>query len=621
MAPTLQRVRSIRKTIMYTTLVLFIFIVVIGIYLVINDQYDEGIWNVSNKIQLITQNVTLNEYKLPIDIQTLSQKLNLPTTIDTQTTTESPLNIDTLELIPSNNSIHHENLTQNLDKEKDIINIPTQSTPTHLSYTQQLTKHILNAEATNGHIPHSWEDLNNQQFCSIHKSDPKHQKFLETIYDLQFTRSCNINEHKFLIYDVNLENARGLGASLFGYFCRYLTVALQLNRTLLFHGQFDWTIGAEYCNNTNGMECYFLPLSHCDPRDILEQVSKTDTTEYHEGKNPENCRFGTNGIDTECEYKVIYINKRRTPKPMLQKGISDFGVKNFRMKIFELESIMIGFFLRPQPNVKQIIYEKILNSVNKSLDGKENIDDINASQYISMPIRASDKCRNIHNVTQKRYKHRPEITCFTPIEYMFMMNVLKIYSKMELKGVILTSEDNSFLEQVVYFMKNDNRSLVKHWNVILNTEDYSVGEGTTTYRRTKKLYNVSLDDKLGTSLGTDHIVSALSSLILQVHLETEYLLWLYESSWTELMWNWLAILNCNVMAERHKAEYNKCCKLLTSGYIHTRKHNRIELPPDIYQQVHDEQGLDEDEFHDKYGIWYAENTMCHIQGSKKRVAK
>ena len=168
-------------------------------------------------------------------------------------------------------------------------------------------------------IPQSWEDLNNQQFCSIHKFDKKHQKLLRTIYDLQFTRSCNINENKFLIYDVGLENARGLGASLFGYFCRYLTVALQLNRTLLFHGQFDWTIDAKYCHNTNGMECYFLPLSHCDPRDILEQVSKTDANEYHQGKNPENCTFGANGISTECKYKVIYINKNRTPKPMLQK--------------------------------------------------------------------------------------------------------------------------------------------------------------------------------------------------------------------------------------------------------------------------------------------------------------
>ena len=135
MANAPKRVRSLRKTIMYTTLVLFIFIAVIGIYLVIHDEYDEGIWNVSNNIQLITQNITLNQYKLPMDIQTLSQRLGLPTTIDTQTTTKSPLNIHTLE--------HMDTHKTSMDENIDPITIDPKCNPsaiyttTHIKYHQR----------------------------------------------------------------------------------------------------------------------------------------------------------------------------------------------------------------------------------------------------------------------------------------------------------------------------------------------------------------------------------------------------------------------------------------------------------------------------------------------------
>ena len=665
--------KSTRKVLMYTTLALFIFIGVIMVYLVVTDQYDDTtmLWNLDS-LQLITTNVS-KQYKSPPHIPNLQENLqidetppietsqndkyNTTTTQQAQPITSKPPQVPTNEnetiLANPSNPANNTKATQYISslpqpiesnpKPENQTNQPhitqPQSTQLHQNQSASLntTKNpnpidiqatippkttLITVPSPNDHFPPSWEEMNDQQFCSI-QNDTRHKYLMQVMYNQQFTRSCNISENKFLIYDVVLEKTRGLGASVFGYLCRYMTVALQLNRTFLLHGQFDWTLDVKYCENTNAMECYFLPLSTCDPVDILSQVTnESDITQFHQGSNPTDCRFGANDIYnnlTECESKIILINKRKTPKPMLQKAISDFAQEHFRMKIFEFEAILVAFFLRPQPNIRRIVYDKIQKSINKSLNG--DVDNLNPSEYISMPIRASDKCRNIGNITHKHYTHKAETSCFVPVEYMLIMNVLKTYSEQMLKGVILTSEDSEFVQEVIDFMRNDNRSLVKDWNVILNTEDYSVGEGTTTYKQTKRRYHEKDYDEIGTSFYTDHIVSALSSLMLQLHLETEYLVWLYESSWTELMWNWLAILNCNINKERHKVNYNKCCKLLTSGYIHHRDHNKIELPKEMWFAARKRDNLTAEKFHDKYGIWYSDKGYCHIAGSKNRVAK
>eukprot|EP01084_Bolivina_argentea_P106005 189832_1 len=560
---------TVTKTLKLTSLALFLFMCVIAMYLVANDKFDENI-SQNNDLQII---------------------------------------------ITDNN-----NLQQQPQKPAIIL-----SNPITQKHTQPLN-HIIDEHTTTPSTtiqslnPLSWQQLNDQQFCSIHKNT-SHQKLLQDIYKQQFNRDCNDPSTKFIIYDIWLEKTRGLGASLYGYLCRYMTVALQTNRILLLHGTFDWTENKGYCKGKNAMECYFLPLSNCDSIDILAQTNTSDPTQFHQGKNPSNCIFGDNDPYknlSHCQQRVILINARRTPKPLFQKPISIFAEQHWNMKIFEFESILVAFFMRPQQIISEIIDEKLQKSINKSLNG--SIDDLDPSRYISMPIRASDKCKNIGTITQKHYTHKAETSCFTPIEYVLLMNAMRYYSNTSLIGVILTSEDNEFVKQVVNIMRYDNRSNVSDWNVILNTEDYSVGEGTTTYKNTKRLYHAELNSEIGTSLYTDHIVSALSSLMLQLRLETEYLIWLYESSWTELMWNWLAILNCNVNKKKHIPNYNKCVKLLTSGYIHWRDHNKVEFAADIWEKIKKD-NLTVTQFYNKFGLWYSHKSYCHIQGSKNRVAK
>lgn len=519
--------------------------------------------------------------------------------------------MDNLQVIKQFNIEYLSNYTRHSKLHTKII-------PKYLNINQSTTTTNANIRI-NKNIPSSWIELNNQQFCSIHPNTNQ-QSVIERIHSLQFTQNCSHPLTKFLIYDIALEATRGLGASLYGWLVRYMVVAMQTNRILLWHGQFDWTQNVSYCANKNAMECYFMPLSHCNPMNILSTINRSDTTQYYEGNNPKHCVFGSNNRFnnlSQCMERVIFINKK-PQKPLLQRPISEFAQRNFRMKIFEFEAILVSFFLRPQPMVKHIIYKKINKSLYNSLHSQ--ITAFNASQYISLPIRASDKCKNIQTITHKQYTHMAEVTCFTPFEYVKLMNVMREYSDNELRGVIITSEDALFVQDVINVMQYENVSNVSDWNIILNTEDFSVGEGTTTYKRTQIKYNASLREGVRTSLETDNIISAMSSLLLQLHFETEYLLWLYESSWTEMMWNWLAVLNCNVNKTKHVADKNKCVKLLNTGYIHKRKHNGVEFSEDIWKKLKRE-NVSEQEFYDKHGVWYKSNSFCSIAGSKNRIAK
>ena len=68
------------------------------------------------------------------------------------------------------------------------------------------------------------------------------------------------------------------------------------------------------------------------------------------------------------------------------------------------------------------------------------------------------------------------------------MNAIEYLTDGTIGSVILTSEDDAFLDKVVEAMANRTVSNVSRWNVIRNSEDFSVGEGTTTYCDTQKVH-------------------------------------------------------------------------------------------------------------------------------------
>ena len=471
-----------------------------------------------------------------------------------------------------------------------------------LKYFQQVSLHLytipelfIQFSVKNNICPASddlitWEQLNNEQFCKIEQSSSfsNQQKLLEYITDLQFNIDCNDKRNKYIVINMDIFRIMGLGAAL-GSISKYFVVSLQLNRTLLIRGQYIWAeLASDYCNDTIGMECYFLPLSNCNADDILSTVNTSDITQYHQG-SPNDCIFGSYNRKkqnlTHCVSRVIDIKEGKI-NPAIFRFINQWSNRMFGLHHNELIAVLKAFMTRPQLYVRNIVYRKISKSIQKSLNG--DVNKLNASQTVSLPIRASDKCKNINNITHQSYYTTPEIECFTPNEYLDLLNTIQLYADNTIDTVILTSEDQLFLKQMIDTIQNNENSNVKHWNIITNTEDYSVGEGTISFEKTARKSNLTINENMWTSLYTDPIISALSSLMLQIHLDSEYLVYGDSSSWTTLMWEWSGSLNCNIHPERHVFRGNKCIKLSTPGYIHSKmKRKHIYFSEDIGSKIVD----------------------------------
>eukprot|EP01084_Bolivina_argentea_P072019 130809_1 len=204
-------------------------------------------------------------------------------------------------------------------------------------------------------IPSSWEDLSHQQFCPIPQTATNLKQFLQFIYETQFGRDCNDPNQRFVIYDVKIEAGSGLGASLLGNLKRYFAVSLMLNRTFLLTGAYDWSFDRPYCQGKDGMECYFLPVSNCNPIDILQNPSldRQNPFVYYKGPRPKDCIFGNNIVQnanlTHCPHKVIHVDKGDPSYVLLNGEIRSWIQAKFGIGMMAYEAMIPAFFLRPQP--------------------------------------------------------------------------------------------------------------------------------------------------------------------------------------------------------------------------------------------------------------------------------
>eukprot|EP01084_Bolivina_argentea_P227062 383507_1 len=125
---------------------------------------------------------------------------------------------------------------------------------------------------TDSSIP-TFEQLQEELLCSINKNNPKYaiyKKLLSHIYQLQFKQSSdqcyNDPSTKYYIIE-NPCPGTGLFAGLRCWIA-YFSESIFRNRTFLFHGKYNFAPNT-YCenvtnNDTNNMECYFLPISSCN---------------------------------------------------------------------------------------------------------------------------------------------------------------------------------------------------------------------------------------------------------------------------------------------------------------------------------------------------------------------
>ena len=448
------------------------------------------------------------------------------------------------------------------------------------------------------------------------------QRHLEFIYKIQFQQDCNDPNTQFLIYDIEMEAKQGLGASILGNIKRYFSASLIAGRVFLLTGQHDWASDMPYCQSFDAMECYFLPISKCNPKEILNKYKGTDY--YFEGRVPDNCSFGnTDKKLPKCDWTVMHITQKLRRYIMLNGEIRDWIRKDFKLSMMGWESLVTQYFMRPRPEIRKIIYDKISKSISKSFNGQIPAT-LTTSNMIAWPIRASDKCKFIDKMTGKKYVHKPEIDCFTPVEHIRVMNAFNYFTDYQQWTLIFTSEDEVFLDKVAELMMDKSISNVTNWGYIRNTEDFSVGEGTTTYKATVQKFNQALDGEIGTSLETDHIVSALSSLMFQVHLEPKYIVYGDSSTWLKLMWKWLNYMNCNIKPEYHRdVEQAKCVELASPGYLHFYgkfPYKFVKFSHELWNRLRKE-NLEPDAFEKKFGInitKYGWDEWCE-RGFKRKM--
>ena len=174
--------------------------------------------------------------------------------------------------------------------------------------------------------------------------------------------------------------------------------------------------------------------------------------------------------------------------------------------------------------------------------------------------------------------------------------------------MILTSEDDDLLQNVEEMLRNDTLSSdhtasFTEWTVIRNVEDVNAGEGTMGYKRSDR----ALDPLLGTALKFDHTVNSMATVMLQLHLEPEYVQFWDQSSFSKFMWQWAQNLECTTDHEqRSRREERKCIELKSKGSHQNRRRVTdgidIRFPGDLRQRLGELRQDDATSFFEHYGL-------------------
>eukprot|EP01084_Bolivina_argentea_P288317 494823_1 len=499
--------------------------------------------------------------------------------------------------------------------------------------------------------PSSWIELNDQLFCPIkysslynspHQISIAGERLLKYIYLNQFKSNCNDPNLKYMFYDTSGWFS-GLGATTNGGIIKYFTRALMSNRTFIMVGGWDWA-NTKHCQDLVkqgldrfGFRCYFLPNSNCKYNNIIKNIDMNDETQYLKLTGvPKHCSIGDFPDKPWCSERILYIRQHGAgwyPKNQdIDAWINNIAVNYFSSNhnlLFanfqQYKAIIVGFAYRLQPNVRDIIYNKIRNAFIKSFN---NLNELNTKfdpfRTIGFPIRASDKCAG--NIM----KLHGEMDCWSPEELNKLLFAIH-YLKPSINSVIFTSEDMHYIDKLLIEMEKTEHIDGFKWNIIINHDDIKPAIGSAKFR-TANYDHVDVDNTSDSDFEHDVIVGALSSLLLQTS-NAKYIVHTKSSSWLDNLWNIGAQLNCESIFYSEQLEikgfgsdllhnmpaflhdngkryhyFNKFCfELKQHGLLNKKvKWKHVLFPPDIWEQIH-VLGLDEKRFKEKFGIDIAQN--------------
>eukprot|EP01084_Bolivina_argentea_P036188 66992_1 len=385
--------------------------------------------------------------------------------------------------------------------------------------------------------PSSWIHLNEQLFCPI--------RYSQSLY------STN-----------SISNAgTGIGAIFNGAILKHFIRAIMSKRIFLINGEFEWSKHAKYCSKYIGMECYFLPLSNCDPNELLLKTDKKDI--WSGSIPPTHCTLGDIDDDKSlqwCTERIIYsISKSSgwTPKNSdINQWIHSHLINNNNNKsIFsnfvEFKSVLQSFVFRLNSKVRPIVMNKVRNAFIKSLsyNNTNNMHNFDPYKSISFPIRASDKCH------KNKLGLHGEMECWTREELFLILQTIHTLNK-NIDTVIFTSEDFDFVDKLIKCIKYqiycDNKTEMNifsnylnfKWKIIINYDDNKPSIGNAMFIKFKNNNDekFKFQNDIGIDLKHDVVVGALSSMMLQMN--SKYVIHTKSSSWLDNIWSMASSLFC-----------------------------------------------------------------------------
>ena len=288
---------------------------------------------------------------------------------------------------------------------------------------------------------------------------------------------------------------------------------------------------------------------------------------------PWHCDLGERGENESlplCSERIITVNRRSDgwgyfPKPSF---IDKWMLYRLNVNYNAFRAVTTSFFLRLKSEVRSIVYLKVRDSWRSSLSDQG----MNPLDTVSLPIRASDKCRQ-NGVGG-------EMECWTSSEYVAFLRTVSFLSKERINTVIITSESTEFVRNLSLQIASN---LSKEWRVIVNREDVSSEIGASDYVQRRE-WRQDSDRRLATELKYDPIVGALSSMLLQLT-GSKYMAITKSSNWLDLMWALNKHLHCESIFWFESIE-KECFEFNQWGLANKRVYAKsISYPPDLWEEI------------------------------------
>ena len=320
------------------------------------------------------------------------------------------------------------------------------------------------------------EKFNSELFCPV---NPKPSlkpvnlnllKLVEDIYQLQHPIDCFGPSQKYWIVDHPCSTGMFATFDCWEY---YFTQAFSMNRTFLWtnHGGMTGFTSPELCpSNKSGYECFFLPVSHCNPDEVIAHYNTSKHSYFH--YSPKGPKPNISSSDPNSEH-VWFVDKRWSWHRATywdRKAVVD-AKRYTNVTTQDYRAIVNSFFLRMQPFLRQKVDTAVKQILLKTAGEKANNNNktVSSETTISMAIRWGDKCAEWDG-RKSGIKYSPiEMQCYNATEYMEIAKTVQ-QLKPSINAVIATSESKSIINTIL-----SDEEFNQRFTVIINDKDVMQG--------------------------------------------------------------------------------------------------------------------------------------------------